>query len=500
MARKREVMYVCDSCGYDSAKWYGQCPNCREWNTMREARGVSLPSPNSSKKSSLSHVKSRKIGDVADEKLSRISTGFGEFDRVLGGASVGESGPFGAKALEGKQGTGDSGDKRDRKSEQEHKHRGIVPGEVVLLSGDPGVGKSTLLLQVALCLADSKAHVAGGNKSKTGKNKKKTATRVLYITGEESASQVKMRAERIVRDASLSEFDLHILSTVDTDAAIQAIEKLSPGLVIVDSIQTIASESLSGFAGSVPQIRYATSQLVTLAKALSIPIFMIGHVTKEGIVAGPQLLSHMVDAVLYLEGEQSTGTRILRAYKNRFGDTSEVGIFLMEQIGLVELFDASSFFMDKRDAAVPGSCLTVVMEGSRPILVEIQALSVPSTLAFPRRVSNGVESKRLELLLAVLQKHLNLRVDKLDIFVNVVGGLTVREVAIDLAVCLAIASSVQGKALDFTCAIAEVGLLGELKSVTGEELRAREAKRLGVKQIVTPGKKHFLRDIIQSVL
>jgi len=464
MAKKRDVMYVCDVCGYDSAKWYGKCPNCGTWNSMREARGVVVLSGSVGKKTK-AKVDVRKIGEVEVSKNVRISTGFAEFDRVLGGG-------------EGAQ--------------------GIVPGEIVLLSGDPGVGKSTILLQIALTLSGREAKLQNSKEKQQESRREKM--KVLYITGEESESQVRMRAERIVSESDLKDFDLLILSTVDTDAAMAAIQKEAPALVIVDSIQTIASESLSGFAGSVPQIRYATSQLVNLGKGMGIPIFMIGHVTKEGIVAGPQLLSHMVDVVLYLEGELTTGTRILRAYKNRFGDTSEVGIFLMEERGLVELSDASTFFMDRRDSAVPGSCLTVVMEGSRPILVEIQALSVPSSLAFPRRVSNGIDNKRLELLLAVLQRHLNLRVDKNDIFVNVVGGLTIKEVGVDLAVCLAIVSSLRDVPLDSICAISEIGLLGELKSVAAENLRVREAKRLGAKSVVTSEQGHFLRQIVEKVM
>ena len=463
MAKKREILYVCDSCGFDSAKWSGKCPNCGAWNTMREMRGVSISPKVTSSKSSGS-VEAKRIGEVETKANVRISTSFGEFDRVLGGRE---------------------------------EACGIVPGAVMLLSGDPGVGKSTLLLQVALMLSGA-SPVAKGKSGKWVRDF--DPLNVLYITGEESAGQVRMRAERIVGARDLMGFDLEILSTVDTDLVLESIERLRPGLVIVDSIQTIASESLSGFAGSVPQIRYATSQLVMLAKGLSIPIFLIGHVTKEGIVAGPQMLSHMVDCVLYLEGEVTTGTRILRAYKNRFGDTSEVGIFLMEERGLVELFDASSFFMDRRDRVVAGSCLSVVMEGSRPLLVEIQALSVPSTLAFPRRVSNGIESKRLELLLAVLQKHVGLRVDKLDIFVNVVGGLSIREVGCDLSVCLAIASSIKSSPLDLVCAVCEVGLLGELKRVPSESVRIREAERLGCKRVIGGAGKQFLGEVVGSLI
>lgn len=445
MARKSRVIYVCEVCGHDSPKWMGKCPNCGAWNSMREARGVRESGKTSEKK----EAKPTSLSKIETSRVARISTGFAEFDRVLGGSE---------------------------------KEQGIVPGEVILLSGDPGVGKSTVLLQMALNLSAKKARS------------------ILYVTGEESEGQVKLRAERIVGQEALDSYNLSILATVDTEAVMSAIAETEPDLVIVDSVQTIATDSISGFAGSIPQIRYATSQLVHVAKNAQIPIFMIGHVTKEGIVAGPQLLSHMVDVVLYLEGEQVSGTRILRAYKNRFGDTSEVGIFLMEEKGLVELTDASTFFMDRRDSAVPGSCLAVVLEGSRPLLVEIQALSVPSTLAFPRRVTTGIDSRRLELLLAVLQKHINLRVDKLDIFVNVVGGLQVREPAVDLAVCLAVVSSVRGAPLDFTCAVAEVGLLGELKRVASENVRVREAQRLGCKMVITPEKKHFLHEIMKDIL
>jgi DNA repair protein RadA/Sms len=362
-----KTKFVCASCGYESGKWLGRCPDCSSWNTFQEISVLTT----SSKSKSLIEIGAssvpQPINKVKSVSQNRVSTGFSEFDRVLGG--------------------------------------GVVSGSVILLSGDPGIGKSTLLLQLALKIANS------------GK-------KVLYITGEESESQVKLRAERILVGKAEPE-SLLIFSTGNIDRAIEACEKEKPDLVIVDSIQTLASESFPGFPGSLPQIRHATSRMVSFSKTNLIPVFLIGHVTKEGVVAGPMLLSHMVDTVLYLEGQELTGTKILRAFKNRFGDTSEVGIFTMEESGLMEISDTANFFMDKNKKGVPGSCLTVVMEGSRPIIVEIQALVVPTNLSFARRVASGISEKRLELLLAVMQKHLRLPFDRVDVFVNVVGGLKI---------------------------------------------------------------------------
>lgn len=434
-----KTRFACSNCGYESGKWYGRCPECASWNTFQE---VQIAVPRKSSIINLSEsISPTVLSKIKSLKLQRLTTGFSEMDRVLGG--------------------------------------GIVPGSAVLLSGDPGVGKSTLLLEMALALSS--------------KNKK-----VLYITGEESEGQVKLRAERI---GSEHRDNLFVFSTVDIDLAISASEKAMPGLVIVDSIQTMASSEFPGFAGSLPQVRHATSRLVAFAKKNGVPVFIIGHVTKEGVVAGPMLLSHMVDCVLYLEGSATgeTGTRILRAFKNRFGDTSEVGIFSMEERGLVEISDKAGFFMDKRDQKVPGSCLTVLMEGSRPIIVEIQALAVTSNLAFPRRVSSGVIERRLELLLAVIQKHLRLPLDRMDIFVNVARGLKITETASDLAICLAIISSFKNKPLYSTVAISEVGLLGELKDILNSKLRIREAKKFGFKNIITSDRGKFLNDIIKGL-
>lgn len=442
-----KTKYVCTACGYESGKWYGRCPECSNWNTLEAVTLQEKKGQFSSAKSTVI-LKPQKINEIKTVSLDRINTTFEELNRVLGG---------------------------------DGKRAGIVPGSVTLLSGDPGVGKSTLLLQLALSVASA------------GK-------KVFYITGEESESQVKMRAERIDKSGKSKDIDLYIYSTTDIDVALELINSQRPDLVIIDSIQTLATNELPGFAGSIPQIRYGTARLVAIAKREQIPVFMIGHVTKEGMVAGPMVLSHMVDTVLYLEGERLTGTRILRSFKNRFGDTSEVGIFMMEEEGLVELKDASSFFMDSRDQQVPGACMAVVMEGSRPILVEIQALVVPSSLAFARRISTGIPEKRLELLLAVLQKHVRLPLDKMDVFVNVVGGLKIQEPTSDLAVCLAIISSVKGKALPSTAAVAEVGLLGEVKNVVNLDKRVKEAKKFGFTNILSAKDARFLYDVVKKVL
>ncbi len=379
------------------------------------------------------------IGEIKSTSKERISTTIAEFDRVLGGSDpvVGEI-----------------------------SKTGIVPGEVILLSGDPGIGKSTIMLQIALRIASS------------GK-------KVLYVSGEESESQIKIRAERIADQKELSRHELFVLSSTDIDQAVDVATDKKVDLLIIDSIQTVASNDANGFPGSLPQLRYSTLKLVNFAKKTHVPVFFIGHVTKEGTIAGPQLLAHMVDCVLYLEGESLTGTRILRALKNRFGDTSEVGIFVMEEKGLSEITNVKDFFLGKGNELIPGSCVTVVMEGSRPLLVEIQALAVSTNLPFPRRVSQGIPEKRIELLLAVLKRHGTINVDKYDIFVNVVGGLKLTETASDLAICLAIVSSIKGIALKSAVGIAEVGLLGETKGVLNLSKRISEAKKFGYKNIIT---------------
>lgn len=440
-------VFICKNCAYESRKWLGLCPECGNWSTFEEQMLPDKKNGTSPVVSISNSIKPQNIFDVKSRSLERISSQIAEFDRVLGGVGM----TF-----------------------------GIVPGSVVLLSGDPGVGKSTIMLQIAL------------NIGKAGK-------KILYVSGEESESQVRIRAERIVSEKSLSISNLFILSSTDIDQIVVTAKEANIDLLIIDSIQTMASNEATGFPGSLPQIRHATMRLVNFAKTNNIPVFLIGHVTKEGVVAGPMLLSHMVDCVLYLEGEAMTGTRIVRSYKNRFGDTSEVGIFLMEEKGLVEIANTQDFFLGANSQKVPGSCITVVMEGSRPLLVEIQALVVPSQLAFPRRVSAGIAEKRLELLLAVIQKHAKIPVDKYDIFVNVVGGLRVSETASDLAVCLAIASSFKNIPLQNTVAVSEVGLLGEVKSVVNLDKRIKEAKKFGFKNVVSVKTAPFLQQALKGI-
>lgn len=454
--------FVCSSCGYESGKWLGRCPDCSSWNTFTEVK-IEQEGKKSSPVIDLAiSSEPQAIGKIKSFGIKRLRTGFSELDRVLGG--------------------------------------GIVAGSAILLSGDPGIGKSTLLLEVARNVARGLPHIASNAQlPKVGKSKPfpHSSLKVLYVSGEESEGQIKIRAERIGIGKNEN---LLVFSNGDIDQVIKAAEKAAPDFLIVDSIQTMSSAEFPGFAGSLPQLRHATSRIVSYAKRNNVPSFIVGHVTKEGEVAGPMLLSHMVDCVLYLEGQSSsaggTGTKILRAFKNRFGDTSEVGIFTMEERGLVEISDTANYFREKGKVA-PGSCLTVVMEGSRPLVVEIQALIVPSNLSFPRRVSNGIADKRLELLLAVIQKHLKVPLDRMDVFINVVGGLKITETASDLAVCAAILSSYKNNALKSSVAIAEVGLLGELKSVLNEKARVNEAKKVGFKNILTAEFKN-LSDIIKS--
>lgn len=437
-----KVKYVCSSCGYEAYKWYGRCPECGQWNTFEE---IAIQSSRGGRREKTIHEGTlTKLKDIKFSSDIRLSTGFEEFDRVLGG--------------------------------------GIVLGSVILLSGDPGIGKSTLLLQLALNVS-----------ARAGKT-------VWYISGEESEGQVAMRARRIANAKTLEVSNLFILSSTNIDQITDAIKEKRPSLVIVDSIQTMDSTQFPGLPGSLPQVRYATSSLVECAKTYHIPVYVVGHVTKEGIVAGPMLLSHMVDALLYLEGEKFSDTRILRAFKNRFGDTAEAGIFVMEEQGLVEIKDASSFFLEKRGTSIPGSCVAVIMEGSRPLLVEIQSLVVPSTLSFPRRVISGLPERRCELLIAVIQKHVKIPLEKMDVFLNVVGGLKVLETAADLAVCLAVVSSYTNKAINATVAISEVGLLGELRGVGYLEKRISEARKFGFSAITTFSNFPFLHDAIKTLL
>lgn len=452
MAKNKTVInYVCQECGYDTPQWLGKCPECGEWNSFKEIKvsGTSLSAANGVINSQES-VKPQKLSEIVTTNKLRIQTNFTELNTVLGG--------------------------------------GIVLGSVLLLAGDPGVGKSTLLLQLCLSLA------------RQGK-------KVLYVSGEESTDQIKMRAIRLAesnnngKTANLTsnEENLYLISITDADAAVQQMQNEKPDLVIVDSIQTMQSANAAGLSGSVAQVRYATWSFVRAAKTLNIPVILVGHVTKEGMVAGPMVLSHMVDCVLFLEGEKFTTTRILRAYKNRFGPVDEVGIFQMMEAGMAEVTNPEQLFLSHEKQSTPGSVLVVTLEGSRPFMVELQALAVYSKLVMPRRVVSGVDQRRVELLLAVLQKHCRLPVDSMDVFINVAGGLKVADPAVDLGICLAVYASIKNIDLSQTVGIAEIGLLGELRPVTGLEKRLREAKKLGFKSIITHQTNRQVADVFKKI-
>lgn len=433
---KSQISFVCQECGYDSPEWLGKCPECGNWNSFKEIKTGGFDLKSEIHSLSSEKLEPKKLSEIKFESKDRIVTGFAEMDSVLGG--------------------------------------GIVRGSVTLLAGDPGIGKSTLLLQLALNI---------------------TKGPVLYISGEESEQQIKMRAQRLSKKDTQN---LLLISLRNTDAALQVIENIKPALVIVDSIQTMESENLTGLSGSVGQVRYATGELIKLAKALNIPIIIVGHVTKEGMVAGPMVLSHMVDTLLFLEGEKFTGIRILRSLKNRFGSIDEVGVFNMESGGMTEIRNPESLFIEKKKEETPGSILVVTLEGTRAFLVEIQALVVFSKLPMPRRVASGIDGRRLELLLAVLQKHARLPIDTTDVYVNVAGGLKLSDPASDLGICLAVFSSFRNIPTSSLVAISEVGLLGELRQVSNFEKRAKEARKLGFKTILGADKYKSLNQIITN--
>ena len=437
--KKTTISFVCQECGYDTAQWLGKCPECGAWNSLKEFKSQIANRKSQNYSSNLKTATPKSLSEITSNEKSRMSTGFAEMDSVLGG--------------------------------------GIVLGSVILVAGDPGIGKSTLLLQLALNLS------------------KVNDSSVLYVSAEESEQQVKMRADRLSSRAT----NLLLLSTTDTDAICLQIETVKPSLVIVDSIQTIASENIDALSGAVSQVRYATSQLVKVAKSNNIPVIIVGHVTKEGMVAGPMVLSHMVDTVLFLEGEKTTQTRILRSLKNRFGPVDEVGIFLMSEKGMEEINNAEQIFLTNKTTGAPGSVTTVTLEGTRTFLIEIQALVISSKLPFPRRVVSGVDSRRLELLLAVLQKHCRLPLDTSDVFVNVAGGIKVTDPGVDAAICLAIYSSLKNIGFAKTVGIAEVGLLGELRKVSMLEKRVKEAKKLGFTNIVSVEKYKSIREALDRI-
>ncbi len=430
MAKNRKSVFFCQNCGHEESKWLGQCPACGEWNTFVEERidtGITKGTTASARavRESVREASVVPLTDVTADDEARCRTGIRELDRVLGG--------------------------------------GIVPGSLVLVGGDPGIGKSTLLLQVCRQMAEMK--------------------KILYISGEESQTQIKIRANRMGNFSP----NLLLLCETNLETIRGVIEKERPELVIIDSIQTMYSEEVSSAPGSVSQVRESTNVFMQLAKGLCISIFIVGHVTKEGTVAGPRVLEHMVDTVLYFEGDRHASYRILRAVKNRFGSTNEIGVFEMRQDGLAEVENPSEYMLSGRPENASGSVVACSMEGTRPILIEIQALVCRSNFGMPRRTAAGTDYNRVNLLMAVLEKRLGMALSNCDAYINIAGGIRMNEPAIDLGIVLAIASSFRNRPIDEkTIVFGEVGLSGEVRAVSMPEQRVAEAKKLGFETCILP--------------
>ena len=422
-----KTTFLCQACGHESPRWLGRCPDCGRWNSLKEERlaasgrgrpqalkvGASKPTP---------------IGEIEVVGENRRRTGIGDVDRVLGG--------------------------------------GVVPGSVVLIGGDPGIGKTTLLLQTLPKLVEDGAGV-------------------LYVSGEESPRQIKMRGQRL----GIASPALYILAETALEEILKSIQELQPAAVVVDSIQTVYTEQITSAPGSISQVQEVAGQLMWLAKRSGVPVFIIGHVTKEGAIAGPRLLEHIVDTVLYFEGDKGHTYRILRAVKNRFGSTNEIGVFEMKDTGLEEVDNPSELFLAERPQRSTGSVVVSSLEGSRPILVELQALVTPTGYPMPRRMANGVETNRVALLLAVMERRLGVHLSGQDVFVNVVGGMQVDEPAIDLGILMAVTSSLRDRPIDAgTIVLGEVGLSGEVRAVAQAELRVREAAKMGFRRCVLPAR------------
>ena len=429
MAKARETAFFCKECGYESSKWMGQCPACKEWNTMveepvapKEVAGKSLAAA----RTPLARTKPSLLSEISLEQQDRILTGYPELDRVLGS--------------------------------------GIVAGSLVLVGGDPGIGKSTLLLQVCRNLA------AGGQ-------------RVLYISGEESLKQIKLRANRIGEVTG----ELLFLCETNLDTIEGAIDEVKPGIVIIDSIQTMFRDEVSSAPGSVSQVRESTNVLMQIAKGKGIAIFIVGHVTKEGVGAGPRVLEHMVDTVLYFEGERNASYRILRGVKNRFGSTNEIGVFEMQEKGLVEVENPSEYMLSGRPEEASGAVVACSLEGTRPILLEVQALVTQTNFGMPRRTAAGTDYNRVNLLMAVLEKRCHYEMSRYDAYVNIAGGMKMNEPALDLAIIMALVSSLKDRPLDSkTIVFGEVGLAGEVRAVSMAEQRVNEAVKLGFRACILP--------------
>ncbi len=420
---KTKTFFTCQNCGYQSAKWLGKCPDCNSWNTLTEEIALKTGAATAA---AFPETTPLRINEVANDAEKRISCGISEFDRVLGG--------------------------------------GLVAGSLVLIGGDPGIGKSTLLLQATNHLA-------------------KTVGSVLYVSGEESAQQIRLRGSRMGVDAG----ELFILTETSLEKIVTHVHRLKPKALVIDSIQTMFTSALESAPGSVSQVRETAGRFMMLAKGSGTPVFLVGHVTKDGSIAGPRVLEHMVDTVLYFEGDAGHPFRILRAVKNRFGSTNEIGVFEMKEGGLCEVKNPSELFLSERPLGVSGSVVVATLEGSRPLLVELQALVSTSPLGMPRRTTIGVDHNRLALLVAVLEKKVGLNLAGHDIFLNVAGGVKLNEPAADLGMVVAVASSHLDKTIDpQTLLLGEVGLAGEVRGITQPEMRVREAAKLGFSRCLLP--------------
>lgn len=423
MAQKNKTVYICSECGYESAKWYGQCPHCSEWNCMEEE----IKADSSSKRvySPVGRANVVTLNEITGSDEIRYDTGIKEFNRVLGG--------------------------------------GLVKGSLVLIGGDPGIGKSTILLQSCY------------NLSKTKK--------VLYVSGEESSGQIKLRADRLKVNGD----NLFVLCDTDAQYVCEVIRNEKPDVVIIDSIQTMSISEVASSAGSITQVRECTNLFMRTAKGLDIPMFIVGHVNKDGNIAGPKVMEHIVDTVLYFEGDKNLTCRILRAVKNRFGSTNEVGVFIMGTNGLSEVENPSKMMLEGRPKNTSGTCVACVMEGSRPILAEVQGLVTPTGFGNPRRMSTGFDYNRMSMLIAVLEKRCGYYFSNADCYINVAGGMKIDEPASDLSVALALVSSLKDMVIrEDVIAFGEIGLAGEIRSVSSAEQRVSEAVRMGFKRIVIP--------------
>ncbi|MBS0170064.1 MAG: DNA repair protein RadA [Nitrospira sp.] len=435
---KEKTTFHCQTCGHQAPRWLGRCPDCGGWNSFKEERVASAPKGRQSLVKSATAV-ATPMADIEIVGEPRRSTGLGEFDRVLGG--------------------------------------GVVPGSVMLIGGDPGIGKTTLLLQALPLLAEA-------------------GEQVLYVSGEESPRQIKMRGERL----GIGGKQLLILGETSLELILKAIQEIKPAAVVVDSIQTVYTEQLTSAPGSISQVQEVAGQLMWFAKRNNVPVFIIGHVTKEGAIAGPRLLEHIVDTVLYFEGDKSHSFRILRAVKNRFGSTNEIGVFEMKDGGLEEVSNPSELFLAERPQHSTGSVVVSSLEGTRPILVELQALVSSTNYPMPKRMANGVEANRLSLLLAVMEKRLGMHLSGQDVYVNVVGGIHIDEPAIDLGIVAAVTSSLRESPIDFTTLVmGEVGLGGEVRAISQAELRIREAAKMGFKRCLLPERNVAKLDSVEGI-